>query len=82
MWLKFFMKKIIQAIKTWWYGEDIFHENNPNDPLIFIGWRTKRHWTSRIAHSVVNYMIKHQAWIIPTIITAVVAIVLARPWKW
>lgn len=71
------MKKIIQAIKMWWCG-NVFTYKDEN----VFGIGVDRHWTSRIAHSVVNYMIKHQAWIIPTIITAVVAIVLARPWKW
>ena len=73
---------MFEKIKKWWHGEDIVHENKPSDPFFVIGWYNKKHWTSRVAHSVVNYVIKHQTWIIPTLITLVASIILARPWKW
>lgn len=68
---------MLKKIKRWWNGNVFTYE----DKNVF-GVGVDRHWTSRAAHSVVGYIIKHQAWIMPTIITAVVAIVLARPWKW
>ena len=54
MWLRYFMKKIIEKIKSWWSGEDIFHENKPSDPVIFIGWNNSKHWTSSLAHWIVS----------------------------
>lgn len=45
---------MIEKIKKWWNGEDIFHKNNPNDPVIFIGWNNKKHWTSVFAHWFVS----------------------------
>ncbi|MDN5622808.1 MAG: hypothetical protein L0G96_06725, partial [Acinetobacter sp.] len=41
-------------IKKWWRGEDIIHKNNPSDPLIFIGWNNKKHWTSSLVHWIVS----------------------------
>lgn len=41
---------MLEKIKKWWNGEDIFHENKPNDPVIFIGWNNKKHWTSLLVH--------------------------------
>lgn len=37
---------MFEKIKRWWNGEDIFHKNNLNDPVIFIGWNNKKHWTA------------------------------------
>jgi len=41
---------MIERIKKWWHGEDVFHENDPRSPIVFIGWQNKKHWTSKIAH--------------------------------
>jgi len=45
---------MIDKIKKWWRGEDIIHKNNPSDPLIFIGWNNKKHWTSSLVHWIVS----------------------------
>ena len=45
---------MIEKIKKWWNGKDIFHENKPSDPVIFIGWSNKKHWTSSLLHWIVS----------------------------
>lgn len=66
---------MFEKIKKWWNGEEVFHSH----PLVFSAkGQIKRHWTSRITHSIVNYIIKHQSWIIPTLITIVVSMLLAN----
>ena len=54
---------MFEKIKRWWNGEDIFHKNNPNDPVIFIGWNNKKHWTSILIHSLLDFYMKHWQWI-------------------
>lgn len=73
--LRYFMKKIIEKIKSWWSGEEVFHSH----PLVFSAkGQIKRHWTSIWAHSITDYIKKHQSWIIPTLITVVLSVVLAK----
>lgn len=69
---------MIEKVKKWWRGEDIFHENKPNDPLIIIGWRNKKHWTSVFVHSILDFYIKHWQWLWGI----AVAITVSQPWKW
>ncbi|MCH7380352.1 MULTISPECIES: hypothetical protein [Acinetobacter] len=64
---------MFEKIKKWWNGEWVSYE---------FGIGLDRHWTSKVAHSIVRYFIKHQIWIIPTVITVIASVVLARPWKW
>ena len=45
---------MIRKIKKWWDGENIIHENHPDDPVIFIGWNNKKHWTSKLVHWIVS----------------------------
>jgi hypothetical protein len=64
---------MIEKIKKWWNGE---WNTYSDDELFAIS--NDKHWSSRIAHSIVDYIKKHQSWIIPTIITVVVSIILAK----
>ena len=68
---------MIKKIKKWWNGDWVTYGGSDS-----FGIGLDRHWTSRVAHSIVDYFIRHQVWIVPTIITVAVSIVLARPWKW
>ncbi|MCK4087528.1 hypothetical protein HCY58_10760 [Acinetobacter radioresistens] len=76
------MERIIKIIKDWWNGKDTYEKQNRYDAAFFISPLNKKHWTSEWAHKVLDYIQKNQAWIIPTVVTSLVAIVLARPWTW
>ena len=45
---------MIEKIKKWWNGEDIVYQNKPSDPIVLIGWKNKKHWTSSLVHWVVS----------------------------
>lgn len=64
---------MIEKIKKWWNGEWITYGGSD-----VFGIGLDRHWTSRFAHSLLGYLKKHQAWIIPTFITVAVSIYLAK----
>lgn len=51
---------MIDKIKKWWNGEDIFHKNKPSDPVIFIGWHNKKHWTSLLVHWIISLFTNHE----------------------
>lgn len=72
---------MIEKIKMWWNGKDIYLKSGQYDHTFCPAPFNEKHWTSRIAHSLVKYLVKHQIWIIPTIITVAVSIMLAKPWK-
>lgn len=50
-------------IKSWWEGEFEPYENDPRSSIVLIGGRQKRHWTSRAAHSVANFLKIEWKWI-------------------
>ena len=52
--LRYFMERIIKAIKTWWNGKDIHQEFHPDYPLFFPMPLNEKHWTSRLAHWIVS----------------------------
>jgi len=52
--LRYFMKRIIEAIKNWWHGKDTFQEYNQYDHAFFPMPFNKKHWTSRLAHWIVS----------------------------
>ncbi|MDO3663380.1 hypothetical protein [Acinetobacter higginsii] len=45
---------MFEWLKEWWNGKNIVHENDPNSPLVFIGWHNKKHWTSKLAHWIAS----------------------------
>lgn len=66
---------MIEKVKKWWRGEEVFN----NHPLVFSGrGQFKKHWTSIWVHLIINYIKNHQSWIIPTLITVIVSVILAR----
>ena len=80
--LECFMERIIKAIKTWWNGKDIYQKPSRSDSVFFLMPLNEKHWTSKLTHKALDYIRKNQAWIIPTVVTSLVAIILARPWTW
>ena len=47
---------MFEKIKRWWNGEDIFHKNNPNDPVIFIGYSLSDPNIRNLLFSITNCM--------------------------
>lgn len=69
---------MFEKIKKWWNGVDINLENNPDSPVFFIGWHNDKHWTSKLAHILCDFYLKHWQWIWGI----VVAIIVSQPWTW
>lgn len=55
---------VVKPIKLWWDGEFVLHENDNNSGLVFIGGYYKRHWTSRVAHALFEFLQKEWKWVI------------------
>lgn len=55
---------MLKKIKDWYYGE----VKTYNDPQIF-GIYTERHWTSDIAHKVIDFYLAHWKWIWGFVVT-------------
>ena len=68
-----------KLIENWYEGEFIPYENDPYDSVVIIGGTYKRHWTARIARTLVKFWLNHWQWIIGTAIAICgLAIALAR----
>jgi len=66
---------MIQAIKNWWDGETHAYENDPSSNAVIIGVYVQRHWTSRFAHTIWDFLKKEWKWVIASVI-AIVAIIV------
>ena len=53
-------------IKKWWEGDFIPFESKHNSDLIFLGGEQRRHWTSRLAHLVIDFLKVEWKWAIGT----------------
>jgi hypothetical protein len=50
-------------IKSWWEGEFQPFENDDNSRFLLIGGVYNRHWTSRIARSIVAFLKVEWKWL-------------------
>jgi len=63
--------------KSWWNGKQV--PVDPDEPETMGGLGvlhetvTIRHWTSTVAHCVVNFYLTHWKWVWPTCIAALIA---------
>lgn len=57
------MRYFLSMLLAWWHGKFEPYENDPNSSLIFIGGYQKRHWTSNVAHFLVDFYFKYWQWI-------------------
>ena len=70
------MKYLINKIKEWWHGEDVFYENKPSDPFFIVGWDNKKHWTSKAANGLWNFIIKNKKLFREIFVGVIVGIIL------
>ena len=56
-------------IYRWWEGDYEAHEY----PII--GYYSRRHWTSKFAHTLVDFYLKHWQWLWATMIAVIALIV-------
>jgi hypothetical protein len=49
-------------LKRWWQGTPIPPQRFGDSGLIFLMERYKRHWTSKAAHVVADFWLKHWQW--------------------
>jgi hypothetical protein len=55
-------------IRKWYDGEIKPHENPPGSNLQVIAWWLERHWTSELAHKLVDFWLADWKWIIGTVL--------------
>lgn len=69
-----------EAMKRWWAGEYVPPPpNDPNSSIIFLSpGEYKRHWSSRAAHTLVDFYLKEWKWLLPFLVGLVAAIVALR----
>lgn len=52
-----------EAMKRWWDGK---HVPPPADPLIFSVGTVQRHWTSRAAHALLDFLVREWRVLLPS----------------
>ena len=63
-------------LRRWYDGEFVPPDNPPGSYVVFLTGHYKRHWSSRVAHTLVDFYFKEWKWIWGTLI-AVVGLVIA-----
>ncbi|MBH5397382.1 hypothetical protein HZZ13_06200 [Bradyrhizobium sp. CNPSo 4010] len=49
-------------LKRWWEGRYVPPENDTGAAIFFTQGRYERHWTSKAAHRVSEFYLKHWQW--------------------
>lgn len=57
---------MIKLIKQWYQGKE--YNISTSELLVFPGIRYKRHWTSQVAHIIVDFYLKEWKWLLPFIV--------------
>jgi phage gp46-like protein len=65
--------KIGRSIRKWWEGEFV---ENIGGSVVFLN-HVRRHWTARMARSVIDYARENHRWLIATAIAAVGLVIAA-----
>ncbi len=56
---------MVKKIKCWWKGEEYYIEG------VFPGVRYRRHWSSKMAHIIVDFYLANWKWLWTTIIAII-----------
>lgn len=68
---------MLKFIKQWYHGEE-YNISTPDLP-IFPGIRYRRHWSSRLAHVMIEFYLKEWKWLWGILISIVgLAIAIAK----
>jgi hypothetical protein len=68
-----------KTILKWWEGEHVLPRNDPSSVVVFLSLGTyKRHWTSRAAHSAVEFYLREWKWTLGAAAAVIGALVLKR----
>jgi hypothetical protein len=52
-----------EKIKSWYEGEFVPHQNDPNSALFFLNrGQSKRHWTANFARWAVSFYMREWKW--------------------
>jgi hypothetical protein len=54
---------MLSKIKAWYGGKFTPYENDPNSSVVILGWDYERHWTSKVAHVVVEFYLREWKWV-------------------
>ena len=75
-------KSLSDIVKRWYQGKFTPHENDPDAPVIFLGWTYERHWTAKTVRVLVEFYLAHWQWLIGTVIGVLslwVAVLALKP---
>ena len=62
------LKRALGAVRSWYDGRPISHDDPPRSSVVLIGFAYRRHWTAAVARSLVSFWLRHWQWIIGTVI--------------
>jgi hypothetical protein len=65
-----------ERIKGWYEGEYEPPDNPPGGAIVFAFGQYRRHWSSRLAHVVVDFYLKEWRWLLPFLV-AVISVIAA-----
>lgn len=54
------------GLRDWYDGKFMPYENNPDDPVVFIGGAYERHWTANVTRALTKFWLNHWQWTIGT----------------
>lgn len=64
-------------IKSWYEGEFVPRQNDPNSALFFLnGGQAKRHWTATFIHWAIVFWLREWKWVIGTAL-AIIGVFIA-----
>lgn len=54
---------MLKKIKNWYQGEYKAYDNDPDSNIIRHGGKMEKHWTAKVANSLVKFYLEHWKWI-------------------
>lgn len=66
-----FLNAARSKVENWYRGEDDPVTTNHDDSLVVLGPRFRRHWTAKLARTLIEFYLLHWKWCIGTAIALV-----------
>ncbi|MCK3776685.1 hypothetical protein MZK49_08060 [Ensifer sesbaniae] len=59
---------LIKRAADWYEGKYVSYENDPHSRVFIVGGYYERHWTARVARTLVEFWLAHWQWTIGTML--------------
>ncbi len=63
--------KLGEIVQRWYEGRYIPPDNPPGSMFVFLEGHYERHWSSRFAHTVIEFYFKEWKWVIGITLTCI-----------